>query len=337
MPRTLTRSGCVFLTVARGQVKATARDDPRLRKGGFMPAPIILRSDMSPGRPYPPSHKHLPLGQARSGRYILRFAQNEEDLLAVQRLRFEVFNLELHEGLESSYATARDEDEFDSSCHHLMVISAETQEVVGTYRLMTNEMAEARGGFYSETEFDFRHMPAHMVAQSVEVGRACVAREHRTGRVIHLLWRGLARYLSWNEKRYLFGCCSVPSTEEHVARNVKEHLSSVDAMHPEFYLRTQPCMSIKDAPFAMPEADIELPRLFATYLNLGAKVCGGPALDLSFHVTDFFVVLDIEDIDPRVRRTYFFQSWDQAPLATDATLRQPVLHGAEASYAEKPQ
>jgi putative hemolysin len=39
------------------------------------------------------------------------------------------------------------------------------------------------------------------------------------------------------------------------------------------------------------------PALFQSYLNLGAKVCGGPALDRLFKTIDFLVVLDIEALD----------------------------------------
>src|SRR5687767_14329914 len=84
---------------------------------------------------YPVHRGAVPAGVLRTGRYELRFARNLDDLHAVERLRFEVFNLELGEGLDSAYATGRDEDDLDAACHHLMVIERETEQVVGTYRL----------------------------------------------------------------------------------------------------------------------------------------------------------------------------------------------------------
>jgi putative hemolysin len=42
-----------------------------------------------------------------------------------------------------------------------------------------------------------------------------------------------------------------------------------------------------------------LSPLFSSYLRLGAKVCGGPALDREFGVTDYLVVLDLRDVDSR--------------------------------------
>src|SRR5262245_32778601 len=90
---------------------------------------------------YPHYREFLPETDVTAGKFRLRFARNPHELDAILRLRFEVFNVELHEGLESSFATGRDEDEFDTVCHHLMVTDTATDKVVGTYRMQTFEMA----------------------------------------------------------------------------------------------------------------------------------------------------------------------------------------------------
>ena len=71
---------------------------------------------------YPFRAELLPDFEAEAGRYTIRFARTAEELDAVLRLRFEVFNLELDEGLDSSFLTGRDEDEFDATSHHLLVL-----------------------------------------------------------------------------------------------------------------------------------------------------------------------------------------------------------------------
>jgi len=86
---------------------------------------------------YPRCRKYLPDVSFDAGRYTLRFAQDTNALDEILRLRFEVFNLELGEGLERSYRTHRDEDEFDAGCHHLMVAHKESGKVGGTYRMQT--------------------------------------------------------------------------------------------------------------------------------------------------------------------------------------------------------
>jgi len=57
---------------------------------------------------YPRFRESLPSGEMREGKYAVRFAKSREELDAVLRLRFEVFNLELGEGLETSFRTGRD-------------------------------------------------------------------------------------------------------------------------------------------------------------------------------------------------------------------------------------
>ena len=57
--------------------------------------------------------------------------------------------------------TRRDKEHFDGICDHLMVIdrsrrqwTASRPSVIGTYRLLRQEVAERHGGFYSAREFD---------------------------------------------------------------------------------------------------------------------------------------------------------------------------------------
>ena len=136
------------------------------------------------GRPYPAYPDRLPREQLSAGRYVVRFARTVEDLDAIERLRFEIFNLELGEGLDSAFASGRDHDDLDPHFHHLMIVCESSDEVVGTYRLQTSEMAAAGGGFYSAAEFDLAGLPEAFLRDAVEVGRACVARGHRNGRVL---------------------------------------------------------------------------------------------------------------------------------------------------------
>jgi putative hemolysin len=94
-----------------------------------------------------PVHRPTPQTEIREGRYLVRFAQTPKELEAALRLRFEVFNLELGEGLQSSFQTGLDRDEFDEACHHLIVLEMQKGEIIGTYRVQTGEMAAAAHGF----------------------------------------------------------------------------------------------------------------------------------------------------------------------------------------------
>jgi len=216
------------------------------------------------------------------------------------RLRFLVFNLELNEGLEASYATGHDMDEFDRVCDHLIVEHAGTGKIVGTYRLQTGEMASANAGFYSEREFDFS--PYKRLGNSViELGRACVHRDHRSTDVLYLLWRGIAQYAVDRGGRYLIGCSSLTSQDPAhgtaVYRAMREHLV-------ELRLRTTP-----QPAFAMPVTSPEntsdkIPKLLRAYLAVGAKICGPPAIDREFKTIDFLTLMDLEALHPRARARF---------------------------------
>src|SRR6266567_5959329 len=144
----------------------------------------------------------------RHGPYLARFAFGETDIGAALRLRFEVFNLELNEGLESAYESGHDSDEFDAICDHLIVEYLPSRQVVGTYRLQTGVAAGSNLGYYSEREFDFSPYEA-IRSEVVELGRACIHCDHRSTDVLYLLWRGIAGYALRHRARYLIGCSSL--------------------------------------------------------------------------------------------------------------------------------
>ncbi len=254
-------------------------------------------------RDYPRHPAGVPPLFLESGEFTLRFAQNARDLDAVCKLRFEVYNLELNEGLSASYRTHRDIDEFDAQCHHLMVVHRASGTVAGTYRIQTGSMAMQNLGFYSAQEFDISSFPREFLERCVEVGRACIGREYRNGRVLQMLWKGLARYLDWNGKLYLFGCCSLTSQDPAEGRALFRRLTELDHMHPALYALAKPGYECEAGVLAVLDAEQpRLPRLFEGYLNLGGLVCGEPALDRRFKTIDYLVMVDIEKMPQGVYR-----------------------------------
>ncbi|MEM7278676.1 MAG: GNAT family N-acyltransferase, partial [Pseudomonadota bacterium] len=158
-----------------------------------------------------------------SGRYRMRLTCDPAELDRIFRLRFEVFNLELGEGLAQSYASMRDTDAYDPYCHHLLVEDIASRQLVGTYRLLSR--ANSIGcGFYSDNEFVLSDLPQSVLDRSVELGRACIRYEHRNSRVLFLLWLGLAQYLQATSARYFFGCCSLTSQSFDEAWQVMQYL-----------------------------------------------------------------------------------------------------------------
>jgi len=253
---------------------------------------------------YPGTPQSVPDLRLEAGAYRIRYARSPDELDAVLRLRYQVFNLELGEGLDESHQTGRDEDGLDGRMHHLM-IEDRSGEVVGTYRMQTAEMAARHGGFYSADEFELESLPDGLLDGAVEIGRACVAKEHRNGRVLHLLWRGLAAYLTWNRKHYLFGCCSLTSQDPALGLSVHRHLQTVGAVHDRLCLDPRPGYRCSPVDPTRPLPPPHIPALFRSYLALGAKVCGPPALDRRFKTIDWLVLLDTATIDPAIHQSFF--------------------------------
>ncbi len=269
-----------------------------------------------PKEPAPASYAGpVPQFAEVSGNYRVRFAQTEQDLDAICRLRYRVFNLELCEGLASSFVLGLDRDRFDAQCQHLLVehcpqgfdVDKEKKAaVVGTYRLQTAEAAYAGGGFYSAEEFDLSGLPSFMLDNAIELGRACVSPSHRNRRILFLLWKGLAAYVLWHRKRFFFGCNSLATESRLEGWRMMRYLMEHDHVHPEFLVDPQPgyeCgeAGILTADDALP---LEIPPLFGIYLRYGAKVCGPPAHDAHFHTVDFLTVVDLNEMDERTFQNF---------------------------------
>lgn len=259
--------------------------------------------------PHQPSHASYPVfpdlvppARVRSGTYVAQYAVTADELDTVLRLRYEVFNIELKEGLQSSHETGRDKDQFDDSCHHLMVSQRDSGELVGTYRLQTHDMAKDFLGFYSETEFDLHTMSEAVLSQAIELGRACIHRDHRHGRVLFLLWRGLLEYIKHNRKRYLFGCCSLTSQDMKEGWQVYQYLHESGSVHPEYSVTPKAAHACPRPPDIVAADASSIPLLMRLYLENNAKVCSPPAIDRVFRTIDYLMVFDLEELPERTMK-----------------------------------
>ncbi len=252
-------------------------------------SPPLLRSDND--------HKAVTGGLVEvHGSYRVRLASSHADRLAAFRLRFLVFNLELNEGLDTAHATGYDTDEFDAVCDHLIVEHPGSGTVVGTYRLQTGAVASANSGYYSEREFDFT--PYKRLGDSViELGRACVHRDHRSSEVLYLLWRGIAQYALHHGGRYLIGCSSLTSQDPAHGTAVYGAMRDYLVDPP---LRTSPQPAFLMPPVSSQNASDKIPKLLRAYLAVGAKICGPPAIDPDFKTIDFLTLMDLHALHPRV-------------------------------------
>ena len=242
--------------------------------------------------------------EIKSHKYTVRLARNRKEVEAALRLRFYVFNIELGEGLDESYEKMMDEDKYDRFCDHLIVIENSSNDVVGTYRMQDNIQASKGHGFYTSNEFEISTFPNKILDDAFELGRACIDLEHRNGRVLYLLWRGLAKYMILSGKRFLFGCCSITSQDPNEGEAYYKFLKAEGYFHEQYFADvTGPyvCLDKVDAPF---QGTIKIPQLFQLYLELGCKVCSPPALDTTFKTIDFLILLDLETVSGKSKALF---------------------------------
>ncbi len=239
-------------------------------------------------------------------KYSVKIAQTRDEIEEALKLRFDVFNIELGEGLDSSFKNRMDEDEYDDQCHHLIVVENATNSVIGTYRMQDNAMANSGNGYYTQSEFDISEFPEQVLQNVVELGRACIHMDHRSGRVLYLLWRGLAKYLVLSKKRYLFGCCSITSQNPAEGEAVYRYLKEKNYLHPNYSIPVQAdfeCLKLaKDYDY---QEEVKLPQLFRLYMDIGVKVCSKPALDSTFKTIDYLILLDIETLTEQSKALFF--------------------------------
>jgi len=254
---------------------------------------------------------------AEVGGYRLRLAQGADDREAAYRLRFRVFNIELGEGLERSYATGIDTDDFDVFCEHLLVEDKNDGRVVGTYRMQSGMTAAMNLGYYSAQEFEFA--PYEPLRRDIlELGRASIDREHRTPEVLTLLWRGIAQYANEMGLRYLVGCSSLNSKDPAEGWQMYRDLTRY-RVSPEFETvptvaytcpREQTAVNAQHETAGKDAVSTKVPKLLKTYLTIGARICAPPAWDREFGTIDFLTLLDLKMLSSAARNRFL------APLAT---------------------
>ncbi len=244
-----------------------------------------------------------------SSRYTIRLAANEEEVMAVLRLRYEVFWQELDRGSEVDDVRQLEKDQFDDQFHHLVVIDQSTEQIVGTYRIQTYEQAVEGLGFTTNHRFHVDQFPAEMLRNAVEVGRACIAKDHRNGMVLYLLWKGLAAYLQAFGKGYLFGYAALDTTDPYTARRTYRYLEQHDHLDPGIWIDRRAGFQ---HPWYWPETDsgtdVNVPLLLQNYLNIGARICGGPSYDEDHELVHFLILLDVEAMPDRTREMFWNKS-----------------------------
>lgn len=254
-----------------------------------------------------------PATLGRLGALEVRLAQQKRDVKRAQKLRYRVFYQDGNAIADAATLLARrDKDAFDRICDHLMVIDhaakpslSGKQPVVGTYRLLRQDVAERHGGFYSENEFDIAGLvDRHAGLRFLELGRSCVLPPYRNKRTVELLWHGIWSYVRRHRLDVMIGCASLEGTDpdrlalplsflHHYARAPEAWRAGA---HPS--RRVEMNRMAKQA--IDPKAALhQLPPLIKGYLRLGAMIGDGAVIDHQFGTTDVLIVMPVAAISAR--------------------------------------
>lgn len=253
------------------------------------------------------------------GSFTIKTVENWTELAEVMKLRHEVFHREF---LGKRLPLSMDFDRYDSLGDHLIIVdrssdrlgrsgegSAVPGQVVGCYRLISSEHSR---DFYSASEFNISEFLS-LPGTKLEMSRACIHRDYRDGVVISLLWRGLVQYIQAVKAEYLFGCASIRTMDPLEVASIYSYLQANGFLSETIQAVPVPAYHMPGVHYPTPSAvqaeQVEkgkslIPPLLNSYLRAGAKVCGVPALDVSFECIDFLTVLKMKQLTRTFDRKY---------------------------------
>ncbi len=260
-------------------------------------------------------NRDLPESLGRVGSLEVRLAHSAKEIRHAQRLRYKVFYEEMSAiPSASSMLARRDMDAFDAICDHLLVIDHAARlnrfkkakpRVVGTYRLLRQDIAEQNFGFYTASEYGVDELlQRNPGARFLELGRSCVLKPYRNKRTVELLWHGIWQYICHHGIDIMIGCASLDGTNAERLSLPLSFLHHYAAAPADNRAAALPARYVSMN--RMPKHEIDtraalhaLPPLIKGYLRLGATFGDGAVIDRQFGTTDVMVILRTADISAR--------------------------------------
>jgi putative hemolysin len=257
----------------------------------------------------------------RIGPLEVRLARTVGEVKRAQALRYQVFYEEMAAVADArTLITRRDADPFDALCDHILVVDHDAMtsrkfgraepRIVGTYRLLRQEVADRHDGFYTAGEYDIQSLLDRKPGLNfLELGRSCVLPPYRTKRTVELLWHGIWTYVLRHRIDVMFGCASLEGTDPHrlalPLSFLHHHARAPDEWRVKAIAGQAVDMNRMSREALDPKQALHaLPPLIKGYLRLGAYVGDGAVVDHQFGTTDVCIVLPVSGISSRYVNYY---------------------------------
>lgn len=246
--------------------------------------------------------------------FVVRLARDPSEVMAAQHLRYRVFIQELGgDGEMVDHDAQLEADHFDPYFDHLLLLDQSRgdsvkDQVVGVYRLLSEDGADKAGSFYSDHEYDLNIL-RKSGRKLLELGRSCLDADYRGGVGMMLMWLALSDYVAERGIDLLFGTASFHGTDIDALAPSLSLLHHRHLAPQDIRVRTQPqayqsMNLIAEAQLDRVAAMRAVPALIKGYLRLGGYVGDGAYVDHAFNTTDVFLILDTARITDAQGRIY---------------------------------
>ena len=219
---------------------------------------------------------------------------------ASQAVRYKVFYEEFGATPNKQMRTKkRDINEFDSITDHLIVMDKTLpdgpEQIIGTYRLLRQQVAEQYGKFYTSDEYNIQPLIDNQQGL-LELGRSCVLPEYRTRPVLQKLWEGIAHYITDHNISLMFGCASITGTDVNKVSEMLAYLHHYHQAPPEICPKAIEARYVDMNLHCKEDLNaklifVSLPPLLKGYLRLGAYIGDGAVVDHQWNSIDVCIIL----------------------------------------------
>ena len=230
------------------------------------------------------------------GRYRVRMAQSQADVLECQRLRCRAFGL-------SPNPDGGESDAFDTRCNHFLISDQTNAQVVATFRTLHLRNSADVLGSYSAQSYDLSNLSKYP-GPLLELGRFCLDPLRADPDILRVAWAALTRMVDDLGITLLFGCSSFAGLDPapHLRSFAKLRTRAVGPDQWRPARKAAQVLEFTDvADDAPASGSAPLPSLLRSYLVMGGWVSDHAVYDHQMGTMHVFTAVEIDAI-PETRK-----------------------------------